>query len=340
MQEATGFEAKTLHRLLEFQPTGMTFQRHRSRPLEADLVIVDETSMLDCSLAAHLLDALADNCRLILVGDVDQLPSVGPGRVLADLIRSDKVPVVRLVEVFRQASRSLIVENAHRIRRGQMPRLEKEQPVDFYLIERDQPEAILETIEHLLAERIPSGFGFDARQDIQVLAPMRRGRIGVDNLNSQIQQLLASNEPSVESTAGRLRRQDRVMQIRNNYDLDVFNGDIGHVLGPSEDAESLIVDFYDRQVRYPIADTDQLVLAYASSIHKSQGSEYRCVVIPMHSSHYIMLQRNLLYTAVTRGRELVIVVGEMRALAQAIRNDRQQERFTRLTERLREDLAV
>ena len=335
LNEATGFEAKTLHRLLEFQPSGMTFQRHRGRPLEADLVIVDETSMLDCSLAGHLFDALADDCRLILVGDVDQLPSVGPGRVLADLISSRRVPVVKLVEVFRQASRSLIVENAHRIRGGQMPRLETEHPVDFYLIERDRPEAILETIEHLLAERIPRRFGFDARQDIQVLAPMRRGQVGVESLNRQVQQLLASDQPPVEITGGRLRQQDRVMQTRNNYDLEVFNGDIGHVVGASDDDESLIVEFYGRRVRYPVADTDQLVLAYASSIHKAQGSEYRCVVIPLHSSHYIMLQRNLLYTAVTRGRQLVIVVGEKRALAQAIRNDRQQVRFTRLAERLR-----
>jgi exodeoxyribonuclease V alpha subunit len=216
-----------------------------------------------------------------------------------------------------------------------MPRLETEHPVDFYLIERDRPEAILETIEHLLAERIPRRFGFDARQDIQVLAPMRRGQVGVESLNRQVQQLLASDQPPVEITGGRLRQQDRVMQTRNNYDLEVFNGDIGHVVGASDDDESLIVEFYGRRVRYPVADTDQLVLAYASSIHKAQGSEYRCVVIPLHSSHYIMLQRNLLYTAVTRGRQLVIVVGEKRALAQAIRNDRQQVRFTRLAERLR-----
>ena len=335
LYEATGFEAKTLHRLLEFEPKGMTFQRHRHRPLEADLVIVDETSMLDCALAAHLLAALPDGCRLILVGDVDQLPSVGPGRVLGDLIHSASVPVVRLQEVFRQASRSLIVDNAHRVRNGQMLRLETDDPADFYFIERRDPETILETIQHLVAERIPRHFGFDAREDIQVLAPMRRGQIGVESLNEALQRLLASDQEPLESSGGRLRLRDRVMQIRNNYDLDVFNGDIGHVTGVSDDREFLEIGFYDRLVRYPVADLDQLVLAYACSIHKAQGSEYPCVVIPLHSSHYIMLQRNLLYTAMTRGRRLVIIVGEKRALAQAVRNDRQQVRYTRLTERLR-----
>ncbi len=334
LQEATGVEARTLHRLLEFEPKGMTFQRNRNRPLEADLVIVDEASMLDCWLASHLFEALPAECRLVLVGDVDQLPSVGPGRVLADLIRSQKVPVVRLREVFRQAARSLIVENAHRIRRGQMPRLETDESVDFYFIERDRPEAILETIEYLIGERIPKSLGFDARCDIQVLCPMRRGQLGVEALNESLQALLASDRAPVENTRGRLREQDRIMQIRNNYDLEVFNGDIGHVVGPGADDETLSVDFDGRHISYPVADLDQLTLAYASSIHKAQGSEYPCVVIPLHTSHFIMLQRNLLYTAVTRGRRLVIVVGERRALAQAVRNDRQQIRFTRLVERL------
>ena len=334
LAEATGLEAKTLHRLLEFDPRGMSFQRNSQKPLDADVVIADETSMLDCSLAWHLLSAIPPGCRLILVGDVDQLPSVGPGRVLTDLIESHKVPVIRLEEVFRQASQSLIVANAHRIRQGQMPRLETDKQVDFYYIERHHPEEILETIEHLVGVRIPRGFGLDPRLDIQLLAPMRRGQIGIEQLNLRLQQLLAADFPEIEITGNRFRLRDRVMQIRNNYDLEVFNGDVGHVIGPSHDEESLVVEFDGRSVAYPVPDIDQLVLSYACSIHKSQGSEYPCVVVPLHSQHHIMLQRNLLYTAVTRGRRLVIVVGEPRALRRAVRNDRQQIRFTRLTQRL------
>ena len=334
LAEATGLEAKTLHRLLEFDPRGMTFQRHAERPLEADVVIVDETSMLDCALAWHLLEAIPTGCRLIMVGDVDQLPSVGPGRVLADMIESRLVPIIRLEEVFRQAARSLIVANAHRIRQGRMPRWETDRSVDFYYIERHHPEEILETVEHLVGVRIPRRFGLDPRRDIQLLAPMRRGQIGVEQLNLRLQQLLAAESPLVEIAGSRFRQGDRVMQIRNNYDLEVFNGDVGHIVGPSGDSESLLVDFYGHLVAYPTGDIDQLVLAYACSIHKAQGSEYPCVILPLHSQHHIMLQRNLLYTAVTRGRRLVIVVGEPKALARAVRNDRQQVRFTRLTERL------
>ena len=334
LSEATGLEAKTLHRLLEFDPRSLSFQRHQQRPLDADVVIVDETSMLDCSLAWHLLEAIPKGCRLILVGDVDQLPSVGPGRVLADLIDSGRVPVSRLEQVFRQASRSLIVANAHRIRQGQLPQVEKHRRVDFYYIERHQPEEILDTIDQLVSVRIPRSFGFDPRIDIQLLAPMRRGQVGVEQLNTRLQNLLAADSPPVEVTGNRFRQSDRVMQIRNNYDLEVFNGDIGQIVGPSDDDEGLVVDFYGQRITYPISDIDQLVLAYACSIHKAQGSEYPCVVLPLHSQHHIMLQRNLLYTAVTRGRQLVLVVGEPKALARAVRNDRQQIRFTRLTERL------
>ncbi len=334
LAEATGHEAMTLHRLLEFEPRTRQFQRHSDRPLEADVIIVDETSMLDCSLARHLIEAMPAACRLILVGDVDQLPSVGPGRVLADLIDSQRIPVVRLDEVFRQASRSLIVSNAHRIRQGRMPQLAADREADFFYIERHQPEEILETIDHLVDVRIPRGFDLDPRRDIQLLAPMRRGLIGVEELNRRLQRLLAAESPIVEPGGSRFREGDRIMQIRNNYDLDIFNGDIGWVVGPSADGESLRVLFDGRPVDYPATDTDQLVLAYACSIHKAQGSEYPCVVVPLHSQHHIMLQRNLLYTAVTRGRRLVVVVGEPRALARAVRNDRQQIRFTRLTERL------
>jgi len=309
LSEATGAPAKTLHRLMEFDPRQMVFQRHGGRPLEADTVIVDEASMLDCPLAYHLLDAVSDGTRLVLVGDVDQLPSVGPGRVLADLIDSRRPDVVRLRTVFRQAARSHIITNAHRIRRGEMPDLElSSRSADFFFIERQEPETILETLLHLVTQRIPGSFGIDAHRDIQVLAPMRRGLIGTENLNLELQRLL--NPPSAQDSSppGRLRLGDRVMQIRNNYELDV--------------------------VDYEPAEMDELVLAYACSVHKSQGSEYPCVVLPIHTQHYMMLQRNLLYTAVTRGRQLVVLVGDRRALAIAVRNDRQLDRFSRLTERL------
>lgn len=334
LTETTGAAAKTIHRLLEFDAHNLRFQRHQDRPLDADLVIIDEASMLDAPLARHLLEAVPAGCRLVLVGDVDQLPSVGPGRVLTDLIASERIPVVRLQEVYRQAARSLIVTNAHRIRRGLMPWLETDRPVDFYFIERQQPEDILSTVRHLVTERIPRRFGFDPRGEIQLLTPMRRGIVGVENLNLEMQQLLNPGSSVLESARGRLRLGDRVMQIRNNYDLDVFNGDVGRIIGSSADGETVEVDFYGRRLLYPATDLDQLVLAYACSVHKAQGSEYPCVVLPLHTQHYVMLQRNLLYTAVTRGRQLVLVVGQKNALAQAVRNDRPQERYTRLAQRL------
>lgn len=335
LSEATQAPAKTIHRLLEFDPRQRLFQRDRDRPLEADYIIVDEASMLDCPLAYHLLDAVPDGAKLVLVGDVDQLPSVGPGRVLADLIDSRRPAVVRLQTVFRQAARSRIITNAHLVRRGELPDLEiRSRTEDFFFIERQEPEAILETVLHLVTHRIPGSFGLDAHRDIQVLAPMRRGLIGTENLNLELQRLL--NPPSSQDSTppGRLRQGDRVMQIRNNYELDVFNGDVGRVLPKAEGEEGLRVDFGRRTVDYEPSEIDELVLAYACSVHKSQGSEYPCVVLPIHTQHYMMLQRNLLYTAVTRGRRLVVLVGDRRALAIAIRNDRQLDRYSRLTERL------
>ena len=335
LSEATGVPAKTIHRLLEFEPRQRVFQRNRERSLEAGYIIIDEASMLDCPLASHLLDAVPDGAKLVLVGDVDQLPSVGPGRVLADLIDSHRPTVVRLQTVFRQAAQSRIITNAHLIRRGEIPDLEaRGRTEDFFFIERQEPDAILETILHLVTRRIPGSFGFDPHRDIQVLAPMRRGLIGTENLNLELQRLL--NPPSVQdsSPAGRLRHGDRVMQIRNNYELDVFNGDVGRVLPGGADDEGLRVDFGRRTVHYEPAEIDELVLAYACSVHKSQGSEYPCVVLPIHTQHYMMLQRNLLYTAVTRGRKLVVLVGDRRALRIAVRNDQQVDRYSRLTERL------
>lgn len=346
LAQASGLEAKTVHRLLEYSPQEGGFQRGEELPLDADLVVVDEASMLDTALAHHVLAALREATRLILVGDVDQLPSVGPGRVLADLIESGAVDVVRLAEIFRQARESLIVVNAHRVRDGRMPFFttsdkgassdrSASEKGDFFFIDREEPEAVLETVKHLYEERIPRGFGFEAR-DIQVLTPMQRGLLGAANLNAELQALVNPEGESL-SRGGRLFRVgDRVMQVRNNYDLDVFNGDVGQVETIDVTDQIVRVDFDGRQVDYDFSDLDELVLAYACSIHKSQGSEYTAVVIPLHTQHFVMLQRNLFYTAITRGRKLVVVVGSRRALELAVRTESSSRRATLLARRLRE----
>jgi len=331
---ASGIDARTLHRLLEFDPRSMSFQRNRDRPLDADSIIVDESSMIDTPLAYHLLEAIPDGSQLILVGDVDQLPPVGPGKVLADLIRSGFVPVVRLREIFRQAESGLIVENAHRIRRGKQLRLERDRPADFYFIERSDPEELLATLDQLVEIRVPRRFGIDARADLQVLSPMRRGLVGSENLNRRLQHLLNPTGAPIDLTGDRLRIGDRIMQVRNNYELDVFNGDIGTVIGPTPDGESVRIGFDGRAIEYRPADLEEIVLAYACSVHKSQGSEFPCVILILHSQHYVMLQRNLLYTGVTRGERLVIVLGESRSVSIALANDRPTMRYTRLAERL------
>jgi len=337
LSEATGADAATLHRLLEFNPRSRQFDRNREHPLSCDLLIVDEASMLDTVLAHHVLRAVPDHGRLILVGDVDQLPSVGPGRVLADLIRSDAVEVVRLTEIFRQAERSLIVVNAHRVNRGEMPILESvETDGDFFFIERKEPEEIVETIAQLVSKRIPGRFGFDPVEQIQVLTPMNRGPLGTDNLNNTLRDLLNPAGPAVTRGGQTLRAGDKVMQVRNNYDLEVFNGDIGRIAEIDEVDQIVRVAIDGRTVAYDYASLDELVLAYACSIHKSQGSEYPCVVIPLHTTHYVMLQRNLLYTALTRAKRLAVLVGETRALGVAVGNRRVRPRFTRLAERLKE----
>ncbi|HVR99245.1 MAG TPA: ATP-dependent RecD-like DNA helicase [Thermoanaerobaculia bacterium] len=336
LSEATGAEAMTLHRLLEWNPHTRGFERNRDRPLFGDLLIVDEVSMLDMSLAAHLLRAVPDHGRLVLVGDVDQLPSVGPGKVLADLIRSEAVEVVRLTEIFRQAERSLIVVNAHRVNHGMMPVLESvDSDGDFFFIERRAPEEVVETISELVARRIPARFGFDPVEQIQVLTPMNRGPLGTDNLNAVLRELLNPEGAMVIRGGQSLRVGDKVMQVRNNYELEVFNGDIGRVTDINEVEQLVRVVVDGREVGYDFGSLDELRLAYACSIHKSQGSEYPCVVLPLHTQHYIMLQRNLLYTGLTRAKRLAILVGENRALAMAIGNKRVRPRFSRLAERLR-----
>ncbi len=337
LAETTGREARTLHRLLEFDPKAGGFARDRHRPLEADLVIVDEASMLDVVLAYALVKALPPACQLVLVGDVDQLPSVGPGSVLGDLIGSGVAPVVRLSRIFRQAEASLIVVNAHRVNRGEMPELRAQGAgADFFFVEAEEPEAVLAALERLVAERIPRRFGFDPVDDVQVLTPMHRGLLGAAALNAELQALLNPSGAAVVRGGRLFRVGDKVMQTRNNYDLDVYNGDIGRIAAVDEVERTVAVRFDGRAVTYDGADLDELVLAYACSVHKAQGSEYPCVVVPVHTQHYVMLRRNLLYTAITRGRRLVVLVGSRRALAIAVKNRRVEPRFTRLAERLAE----
>ncbi|MDD3992547.1 MAG: ATP-dependent RecD-like DNA helicase [Desulfobacteraceae bacterium] len=333
LAESTGAEACTVHRLLEFSPRERHFLRNAENPLKTDLLVVDEASMIDTVLMYHLIMALPPGTTLVLVGDVDQLPSVGPGSVLADTIASGLVPVVTLNEIFRQAQRSRIVINAHRINAGQMPLREATSDEnDFYFIEKRDPQVVSETILTLVAERIPKRFGFDSMEDIQVITPMHRGAVGTEQLNGMLQEALNPASENTPRSAGRWRPGDKVMQIRNDYDKEVFNGDIGRVA--SAGPEGVTVVFDGRPVLYAMTELDDLVLAYAISVHKSQGSEYPCIVMPLMTQHYLMLQRNLVYTAITRARRLAVIVGQQRALALAVANDRPRRRFTRLAQRL------
>lgn len=335
LSESTSREAKTLHRLLEPNAKLRDFQRNEQNPLEADLVVVDEASMIDVVLADHLLAAIPKEARLIFVGDVDQLPSVGPGSVLADIIRSRAIETVRLSRIFRQASASLIVRNAHLVNQGRLPLGGDGPGGDFYFIERETPEEVLATLKTVVSERIPARFGLDPIEDVQLLCPMHRGLLGAGNLNQELQALLNRTKgPSLQRGARSLRVGDKVMQTRNDYELDVYNGDVGRVVSLDESERALEVRFDDRVVRYETASLDDLTLAYAFSIHKSQGSEYPAVVIPLHTQHYVMLQRNLLYTAITRGKRLVVIVGNRRALEISTRNTTNEARFSQLAERI------
>ena len=337
MTETTGHEAKTIHRLLEYSRQKGGFQKNEKAPLDCELLIVDEASMIDTLLMHHLLKAVPAWATFVLVGDVNQLPSVGAGNVLKDIIDSRAVPVVKLNEIFRQARESSIIVNAHSINEGRMPNLVSSQDRldDFYFIEQEDPQKVMELIIALVKERIPRRFGFDPLDDIQVLTPMHRGIIGGTNLNTELQKALNPGDEGITRMGRLYKINDKVMQITNNYDKEVYNGDIGRIVSIDAEAQEIIVSIDNREIPYDYSEMDELVHAYAVSIHKSQGSEYPAVVIPILTQHYILLQRNLLYTGVTRGKKLVVIVGTRKAMAIAVRNNKTEKRFTLLSERMK-----
>jgi exodeoxyribonuclease V alpha subunit len=338
LSETTGQPARTLHRLLGFSPAEHGFTFNEDNPVDTDMVVVDEASMIDLVLLYSLLKALRPDTHLLLVGDIDQLPSVGAGNVLHDVIQSGVGPVTRLDVIFRQAETSHIIRNAHRITQGEQPDTSN-QSSDFFLFPAEEPERAAELLIEVVQERLPRRFGFDPVGDIQVLAPMYRGPVGVSALNLALQERLNPN-PNGRTMERRLagnlfRSGDKVIQTRNNYDKDVFNGDIGRVYGFDMTNQIMIVDVDGRQVKYDFAEADELTHAYCISVHRAQGSEYPCVVLPVMTQHYMMLQRNLLYTAVTRARQVVVLVGSRKAIAIAVRNDKVAQRWTALDWRLR-----
>ncbi len=337
MSEATGWEAKTIHRLLEYSPQKGVFKKDQGDPLEADGVVIDEASMIDTVLMYHLLKATPSQAHLILVGDVDQLPSVGPGNVLRELIDSNLFTVVRLKEIFRQARESMIVVNAHRVNEGEFPIVKSEDQgdsADFHFIEEENPEKILDRILTLCRESLPSRYGFHPIRDIQVLTPMYKGIIGATHLNEELQKDLNPHGLPVTLGSRTFKLGDKVMQIVNNYEKDVFNGDIGWVSKIDQEEREIRIDFDGRSVPYDFSEVDEIVLAYAISVHKSQGSEYPAVILPVTTQHFLLLQRNLIYTGMSRARKLVVLIGTSKALAMAIKNNQPQRRFTHLSRRL------
>ena len=331
LSETTGMEARTIHRLLEFKPPEGC-QKNEQNPLEGDVLILDECSMIDIMLMYSLLKAVPDSMTLIFVGDVDQLPSVGAGNVLRDLIDAGVFPVVRLTKIFRQAAASRIITNAHRINRGRMPDLSNGKQSDFFFLEEEDPETAAQEIVRLVKERLPRAYG---TRDIQVLTPMQRGAVGAANLNQVLQAALNADAAGLRRGGTDYRLHDKVMQIRNNYDKEVFNGDIGTVCRVNTEDRELTVSFDGREVLYDVTELDELVLAYAATVHKSQGSEYPIVVMPVLMTHYVMLQRNLVYTGVTRAKKLMVMIGSTKALALAVRNVTVTRRNTMLKERLK-----
>ena len=339
LSESTHLEAKTIHRLLEFNPhtNDGGFKYNESNPLDADLIVIDEASMIDILLMQHLLNALPDKIRMLIVGDIDQLPSVGPGKVLSDIIHSNRIPTIHLTEIFRQAAESQIIINAHRINAGKIPhKIEKGMPSDFYIIHCNTPKAIYKTLNTLVTERIPQTFQADPISDIQVLTPMNKGGLGVKSLNIELQSILNPNPQNHLSKFGSTYGTgDKVIQTVNNYDKEVFNGDLGIIQSINHVDHEINITFdAHKTITYSFDELDEINLAYATSIHKSQGSEYPIVIIPIAMQHYMLLQRNLLYTAVTRGKKLVILLGEAKAIAMAIHNITQNNRLTKLAQRI------
>ena len=337
MTEATGLPAKTIHRLLEFKPPE-GYQKNEDHPLEGDVLIVDECSMIDLVLMNSLLKAIPSHMRLILVGDIDQLPSVGAGNVLRDAMDSGRFPVVRLTRIFRQAKESRIILNAHRINAGKLPDLSNGRDTDFFFIEKEEPEEAVSEIVDLVKRRLPRYYRMPSSQ-IQVLTPMQRGAVGAANLNLALQEALNPSGEGLRRSGVVFRANDRVMQIRNNYDKDVFNGDIGTVDSVDPEERTLRVLFDDRYVEYETAELDELVHAYAVTIHKAQGSEYPVVVMPVLMSHFVMLQRNLIYTGITRAKKILVLVGTRKALAYGVRHVTVTKRNSMLKERLTGDWA-
>jgi exodeoxyribonuclease V alpha subunit len=334
MSETTGQEAKTIHRLLEIDPKTGSFRRNETNPLDCDLLVIDETSMIDVLLMNLLLKAVADRAAVLFVGDVDQLPPVGPGQALADIIASGLVPVVRLTEVFRQAAQSAIVQSAHKINGGQIPDLTaRRDRTDFYFVSASEPDVAVTRLIELVKDRIPGRFGFDPVRDIQVLCPMNRGGLGARSLNIELQRALnPRGDLKVEKFGTTYAIGDKVMQIENDYEKEVYNGDIGYIDAIDLELSEIKILFDGRLVTYGFGELDQVVLAYATTIHKSQGSEYPVVIIPVATQHYAMLQRNLLYTGVTRGKRLVVLLGQKKAVAIAVKNVSGRRRWSKLRE--------
>ena len=330
MSEITSKKAQTIHSLLEVDMKGGGFKRNRENPLECDLLIIDEASMIDTPLMYHLLKAIPSHARVVFVGDINQLPSVGPGNVLKDMITSRCIPVTLLTEIFRQGKGSRIVTNAHLINKGALPELRSIPDSDFYFVEAADPEHVLSSILSLVTQRLPQKYRYDPFRDIQVLAPMKKGAIGTENLNVMLQEVLNPKNPGLIRFGKKLAVGDKVMQIRNNYQKEVYNGDVGRITKIDFEESELTIEIDEKQVVYDFSDLDEVTLAYAVSVHKYQGSECPCIVMPVHTSHFKLLHRNLLYTGVTRGKKLVILVGTKKALAIAVRNDEVQKRFTGL----------
>jgi len=335
MSEATGMESKTIHRLLEYKPPE-GYKKNAENPLECDVLIIDETSMVDAVLMYNLLKAVSNETVVVLVGDVDQLPSVGAGNVLKDIIDSETVNVVKLTRIFRQAQGSAIITNAHKINKGELPNLKGGSKSDFFFIEVEDPRKVVETIKELCCKRLPSYYKVDPVSDIQVLCPMQRGETGAFNLNLVLQEALNPSDITIKYGGTTFRLNDKVMQIKNNYDKNVFNGDIGTICSMDTEDKTLVISFDGVGVEYDASELDEVVLAYATTIHKSQGSEYKFVVAPLTMQHYMMLQRNLLYTCVTRAKKVLVLVGTKKAVGIAVSNNKTRKRNTMLADRLRE----